>query len=355
MIDKRVRIADIAKAANVSSSTVSRVLNRNPAVSAATRESVCQAIEELGMALPSGIKTHASRDKYKCHRNSKIIIVIVPRRNELFHSAILHGITDSANAHGFHVIIYRDLPIPADSLEFIDMLKTLHVQGIISTVYLDKEFLWLLADNFPIVQCCEYSDDKISYVSFDDWTGAKSAAEHFLSLGKRNIAIINSNLRNRFARHRLEGFMSAIEAAYIAMPANWIVNLAQSEYETVASATIQLLTSSKRPDAIFATSDMIAYAVIDIAHKLHISIPNDLAVIGFDDLSFSSIINPPLTTLRVPCYQIGYTSSEMLFDKISHLNNVDKNIFFSVKLIVRESTVLHNPSSTVLFSDRSSS
>lgn len=351
MIDKKIRITDIARMANVSASTVSRVLNRNPAVSAGTREAVCQAMESLGMPLPSGIKTQMSRDMYKPHRNSKVIIVIVPGRNELFHADILHGVIDSATAHGFHVVSYRDLPTVANALEFIDMLKTLHVQGIISAVYLDKELLWMLADSFPVVQCCEYSDDKISYVSFDDWTGTKNAIEHLLSLGKRNIAIINTNLRHRFARHRQEGFMAAMDAAKIIVPANWIVNLTQAEYETVASAAIQLLTSSTKPDAIFASSDMMAYAVIDVAHKLNISIPEDLAVIGFDDISFSSIINPALTTLRIPRYQIGYTSAEMLFDKISQLNNVDKNIVFSVKLVIRESTVKRDQSNAVFFSD----
>lgn len=94
---------------------------------------------------------------------------------------------------------------------------------------------------------------------------------------------------------------------------------------------------------------MMAYAVIDVAHKLNISIPEDLAVIGFDDISFSSIINPALTTLRIPRYQIGYTSAEMLFDKISQLNNVDKNIVFSVKLVTRESTVKRDQSNAGLF------
>lgn len=123
---------------------------------------------------------------YKPHRNSKVIIVIVPGRNELFHADILHGVIDSATAHGFHVVSYRDLPTVANALEFIDMLKTLHVQGIISAVYLDKELLWMLADSFPVVQCCEYSDDKISYVSFDDWTGTKNAIKSIcISLGKR--------------------------------------------------------------------------------------------------------------------------------------------------------------------------
>lgn len=339
MIDNKIRIADIAKAANVSPATVSRVLNRNPSVSALTRGLVCKAMEELGMPLPVGINEQLSRDVYRSHRSSKVILTIVPPSNALFHADVLHGITDSANAHGYHVVTYRGIPTLNNALDLIDMIKTIHVHGVISLVSLEKELIWMIADSIPIVQCCEYSDDKISYVSFDDRAGARMAVEHFLASGKRNLAIINSSLRHRFARHRLEGFMEATKAAGIFVPKNWIVNLSQSEYEATASAAIQMLTDSKRPDAIFATTDMLAYTVIDVAHKLHITIPDELAIIGFDDLSFSSIINPALTTLRIPRYQIAYTSSEILFDKISLLNNVNKNIVFNVKLIIRDSTV----------------
>ena len=342
MIDSKIRIREIADAAGVSLATVSRVINRNPVVKENTRAAVCRAMQELGIKLPKGIDQPSPLNTSRASQESNILLVLIPSRNEIFHQDIIRGIGDSAKAHNYHVVTYIGAPTENTLSEFIVMVQTMRVRGIISTIYIDKEVLQKLAKEIPVVQCCEYSDSSCSYVSVDDRTAARTATEYILSTGHRKIALLNSSLRFRFSRHRHEGFMTAMESAGITVPDNWIVNLANSEFDTAAAAVMQLLSGASIPDAIFATSDYLALAVLSVAHNMGVDIPGDLVVVGFDDISIASMSTPMLTTVNMPTYQMGYTSSEILMDKIHQENNIDKHILFNPKLVIRASSAKEN-------------
>ncbi len=348
MIDSKIRITAIAEEAGVSPSTVSRVLNRNPAVKEDTRRRVCEAMTRLGMKLPRGIDRPTPPQASAARHNSDIILILIPNQNILFHFDITRGICDSAKAHGVHAVTYIGTPTPATLSEYISLIHTLQIQGIIAISNLESDILEQLLGMVPVIQCCEYSDENHSYVSIDDRSAARNATEYILSTGHRKIAFLNGGLWHRFARYRYEGFKEAMQNAGIEVPKNWVINLPRMEYDSACAAATQLLSGTDIPDGIFAASDTTAIAAINMARNLHIRIPEDLVVVGFDDVSIALMSNPTLTTVSVPTYQIGFTAMEVLMDKMRGGDNIDKHILFNPKLVIRASSSAVNADTLIV-------
>ena len=338
MIDCNIRISKIAAEAGVSPSTVSRVLNRNPVVKESTRLAVCEAMTRLGMKLPRGINKRPPMKTKAVQSGSNVVLILIPNQNILFHFDIMRGICDSAKARGMQAVTYIGTPSISTLPEYIALIQTLRVQGIIAISNMESDILEQLIDLVPVIQCCEYSDENHSYVSIDDRSAARNATEYIISTGHKRIAFLNGGLWHRFARYRYEGFMEAMQNAGLEVPANWIINLPRMEYDSACAAATQLLSGKEIPDAIFAASDTMAIAAINVARHLKLRIPEDLVVVGFDDESIASMSNPTLSTVSVPTYQIGFTAMEVLMDKIRCEDNVDKHILFNPRLVIRASS-----------------
>jgi DNA-binding LacI/PurR family transcriptional regulator len=187
----------------------------------------------------------------------------------------------------------------------------------------------------PIVLVDRYFPDlDTDYVVADNYTGGYRATEHLLILGHRRIGFVYthaSTLNITSLNQRYSGYRNAIESYGLDYDDSLVVQrTAHGGYE-------DFLSRQARPDAVFAASDLEALLILRAAHKHHIRVPDDLALVGFDDLTFAHLSNPPLTTVAQPRTDIGLRASNLLIDRLEHLRATTKQIVLPTNLIVRES------------------
>ncbi len=333
MKDKKINSLEIAKKANVSPSTVSRVLNHRHLVKDTTIQIVENAMLELGYALPETSLSKLNKQR--------ILVINVPAFQNSFYQEIIKGAQSSANAHGYQILI-TDSPIDSGSInDFCNLLTYIGASGVILLNQVRERYLELINNTVPLVQCCEYNENSsLPYVSIDDYTAAEIATEHLINCGRNKIAFINGTPNNKYAVDRKKGFYNALNKADISTLNQWVVHLPEINFEMAYATTCKLLNSEVRPNAFFVASDVFAAAVIRAAHRFNLTVPNDIMVVGFDNIDLSQMTTPSITTMNQPKFQLGYYACEMLIDKIEYPNNTQNSLLLSAELIVRESTRL---------------
>lgn len=330
MIDKKVKISDVAELAGVSISTVSRILNHPELVKAETVEIVQNAMQQLSFVAPQTAMPIKS---------GRVIVLNVPNLGNPFYSEIIRGAYSSALSREYSLIISQEQITPDRIDRFLSLVKNVKAVGVIVLTKIEADALKTIENLVPVIQCCEYNADvDTPYITVDDFLSAKNVVEHILSTGRRKIACINSPLKNKYARDRREGYERVLEAAGITIPASWIIQVPQVNYEMAYSAVCQLFNSEQTPNAIFTVSDVFAAAVICAASRYGLHVPNDVVVTGFDNIDISVMTTPSITTVNMPRFQLGYTACEMLCDSIVNPEATIRNIIFNTELIIREST-----------------
>ena len=176
------------------------------------------------------------------------------------------------------------------------------------------------------------------YVSIDDLSAGRSVVEYLLSLGRRRIAFISGPIRYKYARQRLEGYHDALQAAGFEVDPHLIVQLPEVSYDLAISGAMQLLNTAEPPDAFYTTSDVYATAAIRAAYLAGARVPQDVMVTGFDNIEFSSMAIPSITTVNQPKMQLGFMACELLLEKISYPATPNKKVMLDTELIIREST-----------------
>lgn len=333
MTNKKITIAQLAKATGVSPATISRVLNHPELIKKDTLNKVQTAMLNLGYEFKKA--SHIPEQKIKT------IIINLPDTENAFYNEILRGAKVSAHAHGCHLLI-NEAPIePGTIKEFCALIKGIDAAGVILLNQVSAELLNQIHTILPLVQCCEYNKDSdYPYVSIDDIDAAVKATNHLLACGRNKIAFVNGPLSFKYAIERKEGFLSAMNHADIFVPQNWMIQLPKIDYEMAYAAICRILNEETIPNAFFMSSDIFAMALIRAVRQFHLNVPEDIMVVGFDDISFSSIISPTLTTIAQPSFQIGYSACEMLIEEIINPNAFPKSLLLGTELIIRESTFL---------------
>ncbi|MDF9824837.1 LacI family repressor for deo operon, udp, cdd, tsx, nupC, and nupG [Breznakia sp. PF5-3] len=329
---KTITVKDIAKEANVSIATVSRVLNNIGQVKSSKKDQVLEAARKLGYNKKNISNT--------IDNSSKCILMFIPDFENPFTSTVIDGVLESINNHGYK-ILFASTKNFNDSLEdYMDFCQSLSLAGIISLASVkNPEIMEGLGRKFPMVLCSEYPENSaLSFVSIDDNKAAKIATEYLLSLGRNDIALVNNSTKNKYARHRQKGFLRTMKEHQIDVPSNWILNLSRIDYSLAFTNIQSLLKSPNVPNAIFAVSDVYAVAAVNAAKSLGYRVPEDISVVGFDNEFVSMMSVPSVTTIMQPSYKIGYQSAELLFDMIETKTIEQKTIIFETELIVREST-----------------
>jgi len=331
MKKEKITVRDIAKKAGVSAATVSRVLNHRDLVNEKTIEKVEKSMTALGLIVQNGVMVPPSEQP--------IILANIPEIDNSFYMKVLNGIQTSAKTNGYHVV-FNVMPLnKANLYSFINLIKQVHAKGVILTVKLPKEQLDIIAENVPLMQCCEYNDEtNYPFVSIDDYSAAAYATEYLITNNYNKIAMINGPLSFKYAQQRQAAFLDTIHQHDITIPADWVVNLPEISYHMAYSAASRLLNADIKPKAFFTVSDTYAAAVIRAAKKYNLNVPNDIAVIGFDNMDFAQMTIPSLTTVNQSAFQLGYTASELLITTISHPNMTIHSMFLDTELIIREST-----------------
>ncbi|GAB2920431.1 LacI family DNA-binding transcriptional regulator [Paraburkholderia jirisanensis] len=331
---KEMSIGNVAEQAGVSVATVSRVLNGHPNVRAETRDKVLAAVAASGYRvneLARNLRTAESR----------LLLTMVPDVGNPFYAEIVRGIDSVARQHGYFMLLCDTGADPGRERSYFDMLRRRRADGAIcldpATVQqaLAEESIAL-----PWVACCEFDTSVgVPYVGIDNYRAAGDAVRHLLSRGHRRIALINSGDGYLYARQREQGYLDALREAGIVPLEHWLVHLNSLDYEAGASAAATLMSrmGTDAPTAIFAVSDTLAIGVIKGLRSVGKRVPDDVAVVGFDDISLSAQIDPPLTTIAQPMRELGETAARLLLQRLANRAAQVPGVLLPHRLVVRGS------------------
>ena len=329
---KRVNIQDVANHAGVSRSTVSQYLNgRYEYMGVETKKKIADSIEEL--QYQPNILARSLKNK-----STKTIGVIVANILHEFSTQIIRAIEDSCQELDFHIIVCNTDEDPEKEEKYIKMLYAKQIDGIIifPTGGNLKLYDRLQKSNFPIV----FMDRIISEVKFptvllDNEKASEIAVEEFLANNYRKLGIITTSvIKNITPRiERINGFKKAIERNNLALDQRYIKSV---EKGSIQSEFEKMLNLTSPPQAILAGNDFVLIELLKYIRKNCISIPNDVALIGIDDVSFANLYNPPITTIRQPTFEMGKLAAEILLDKINDSEKTINNKIYRLKPELRK-------------------
>jgi LacI family transcriptional regulator len=335
---QKVTIKDIARMCSVSTQTVSRVINKRPDVSPETREAVENAIAEMGYQ-PSALARSLVQQR------SYTLGVITAGLKYVGVSQTLNGITEQCEASGYALLI-KELPSfdTPDILPVIESLIAHHVEGIIFFAAEFNENVKVAQAQLPsfcppIIFLKSQATPNYTTVSVDNYGGARKVVEYLLSLGRRKIGLITGPLEWLEARQRKQGWEDALKSAgVVGFENHWTQgNWSSSSGE---SAFAELIQKFPEMDAVFASNDQMALAVLHYTYVHGIRVPQDLAVVGFDNLAESAYYSPSLTTVIQPLRELGILAVKTLLAQIEGADDgfSGKTIVLKTELLVREST-----------------
>ena len=325
----------VAKLAGVTPSVVSRVINQDSRLSIReeTRNRILQAIKELNFR-PNQIARSLRM------KSTATIAMVVPDIANPFFAEIIKGAQDNAAKKEYSLILCNTDENALKEKDYIKLLVNKQTDGIIlASVYIEDETIGLLQNfNIPYVLVNRtFKNDKVSYVIVDNVYGAVHAVQHLIDLGHKKIAHISGLLYTETGLTRLEGYRKTLMKNKIDFNSDYVVESTFTEqggYE----AMLKLLRVSPLPSAVFASNDLIAFGAIDAIKEHNLSVPEDISVVGFNDIWMAKRITPPLTTVRFPLYDMGRISIEILINKIQKQNNLKDKIILTPELIIRKST-----------------
>lgn len=333
----KITINDVAEHAGVSVATVSRVFNHKGIVRGETFQTVMAAVNELGYQ--KAILAFGSTAKDSNLSNKDLLLFNIPSLSNPFYSEIVKGAKAASTLHQCDLLINQDHINSGNLASYISMLSRVGAKGLITLNHLSSDVVQSLSDSVPLVQCCEYEEGTpVSTVGIDDLISSKNVMDYIFSLGRRRIGFINGPIEYKYSRLRLEGYLTAMKNANIEVNPNWIVQLPDINSDMAFSSAAKLLSMPNAPDAFFAVSDVCAAAVIRAASHNHLRVPEDIIVIGFDNIAISSITTPSITTVNQPKFQLGYLSCELLCETIKNPKSEIQHMLLNTELIIREST-----------------
>ena len=323
-------ISDVARHAGVSLATVSRVLNDKSKVRRDTAEKVSRVMESLSYI----------REPVHGHEKNQLLIAVLPNLDNPFYAEIIKGIRTSAKSHGMSALIFPEPNVDRDYSQLIRLVETTRASGVILLSPVNQlETLAALGAAAPLVQCAEYTESSpFPYVGVDDTAAAKMATEALIRVKRRRIALINGPEKYKYARHRYQGYAQALFQAGLEVNPSLVANVTEMGFDSSLAVARQMLLSAEHPDAIFAASDMYAAAVIKAADQAAIHIPEQLSVIGFDNTYISQMLNPSVSSVSIPRFQLGYTAGELLMERIQNPVSMEsKHILLKTELVLRDS------------------
>ena len=329
-----LNIYDVAKRAGVSVVTVSRVLNNYPQVRSSNRQKVLTAMQELNYQ-PNAVAQSLARG------STGMVGLILPTAFDPFMAQVLASVEGTLRDRGMFLVT----SLAADDLQFgnansVRLFRENRVDGILilSPLKNDELCLELKKNNFPFVLLDQHhSNIQASSVTVDNFYGGYQATNCLISAGAKRIGHIYGATEYESTTDRMNGYKQAlldhhlvIEQGLIA-PGNFTI---ESGYKI----TKEWITQGILPQAIFAADDNTAFGVIDAARKFQIAIPEELAIIGYDDHPFASQLHPALSTVRQPTEELGHQGVELLLDIISGKIKRTTTLTLKPQVILRDST-----------------
>ncbi len=332
----QVNIKDVAKMAGVSSSTVSRVLAGKVNLNSETSKKVLQSAKELNYT------PNIMAQSLKMGRSNTVALLVPSIKNHIF-PEIARGVEDVARKNGITLVLCNTDEDISVEIKYIENLKKRNIDGfIVSSMMPNSDHIRKLAkDGFPLVLALRHYDDGIDTIAIDNKKAAFDVVEYLIKMGHKKIALILGRSELNIYKYRYEGYVQALKKHGIDIDEKFIIR------ETAGRDNIYFLVKSMLergnvPDAIFATSDPKAIVVMRAVRDAGFSIPDDISVMGFDNIDISSIIEPPLSTVSQPLYKIGSIAMQKLIDQINAKEA--KEVYYprvdiiDTELIIRNST-----------------
>ncbi len=324
---------EVAKRAGVSIATVSRVLNNSDNVNEETRMKILKAIKDLKYQ-PSRV---AKRLRSKSI-SSNLLGVLIPDIQNPFYVDVLRGIEDVAYKNNYAIIMCNYGQDDKKEVMYLDILQSESIDGLIAAPVSenDQRLKDIIKNGMPVV-CVDrgLSGIDVDIVWVNNEEGAYNAVNHLIKSGYKRIAYISGLPSIPSSRMRESGYRKALENSKLFAPE--LVKYGNSSYDSGVNLCAELLDMPNPPDAIFTGNNLITLGALETIHKQKKQIPKDVAIVGFDDMFWSSSLNPPLTAVRQPAYEIGKRAGELLIQRISDPQRSCIQMTLNTELMVRSS------------------
>lgn len=334
----RANIKDVAKLAGVSPGTVSRMLTGNSYVGTETRAKIAAAIEELGYVA-------ATRAKNEKKPRSNMIALVIPSILNPVFPDITQGVETVANDRNYTTILCNTNEDLAKEKEYIDQLLKRSIDGFIfATVREDSHHILKLRERgIPVVLVNRRLNDEVDAVQIDNFKAGFDATSYLISTGRRNVAFGMGDPALRVYRERKEGYLAALEQHGIRFREEWIM---QETYgsESFYGLTKLMMASEHTPNAILASTDIKAFTVMRALIDNGYRIPQDVSVMGIDNIATSALLEPPLSSVCQPLAQMGALAARKLISQIEYKDEYGKLMqpvidTLPTELIIRKSTL----------------
>jgi len=322
-------IKDVAKTAGVSTATVSRVLANNTRVTDETRQRVLDSIEQ------HSYRPNLIARSLRAQKSAKIGLVVSDIRNPFF-TAISRAVEDAAYEQGYSVLMCNTDENPEKETLYINLLHDENVAGIIFSP--TQQFgagLKTYKSNIPFVMIDRSVDSKdVDMVLLDNVAAAYELTAHLIENGYRKLAGLFGDASST-APERSRGFRQALKDHGISPVATHVIGpRIRQGYET----TMSLLAQQNKPDAIFTSNSMLTAGAFQAIRDSKLKVPDDVALVGFDETTWGELVDPPITLIAQPTEEIGRTATELLFQRIDEPTRSPKTVILKGNLIVRGSS-----------------
>jgi len=327
-----ININDVAKAAGVSTATVSRALDNKSSVKPKNRDAVLAAVHQLNY------KPNALARQMRTQKTHSVIVTVPDIRNTFF-SEVIFGIEQCANEHDYQVLI-ADIRGQSDAEKYyFQAIQQRSIDGIISlSANVAKSLIEQVAKKYPIVVACQFLDNyNVPNVTIDNIRAAESITNHLIQLGHRKIAHITGRSSTALVyRDRLNGYISALAKHNLSIDLQ-LVRYGDASVQSGYDNMKMLLELDDTITAVFAAGDAMALGAIRALTDSGLRVPEDCAVVGFDDIDISTFCRPSLTTVRQPKHLIGETAFKTLLKLMNHEPLETIQVVLDYEIIIRES------------------
>jgi LacI family transcriptional regulator, galactose operon repressor len=331
----KVTIEDVARAAGVSRQTISRAINNRGEISPETRHRVLNIAEEMGYR-PSGIARGLAT------RHTRTLGLVVPDNANPFFSEVARGAEDVAYSEGYRVFLCNTNEEQERELAVLQSLEENRVDGVVlcsSRLYINQ--LHTIVARFPasVLINRRLEDDEVGMVLIDDELGGQTATQYLIQIGHKAIGFLAGPPTSYSGKLRAKGYRNALIAAGLPDNANWIHHCFPT-VEGGQQAAHELLLAQPDLTALFCFNDLVAVGVLHACADLNLIVPNDIAVVGFDDITLAGLVTPALTTCHVPRYDLGAQAMHLLLSRIQGCSSEGcKEIILRPELVIRSSTL----------------
>lgn len=331
---KRTTIDIVAREAGVSAQTVSRVLNNRPDVSPATRARIKEIMLQLDYQPNAMARSLASR-------RTRTLALITDDFSDYFFTQVIAGAQDEARRHDYLIMLGSTERKPQDEPEYIRLLSERHVEGFLfayPSIEVDnRHILDLIGKDVPVVTAAYHLPSKlITVVDVDNAMGGQLAARHLIAMGHTRIATIKGPSTFKSVHDRTSGFQTGLEEDNLYLGAD-LVGEGDWSYASGYRALQQILAGGEPFTALFVHNDQMAIGAMRALREAGKRIPEDISVIGYDDIPGAEYADPPLTTIRQPMREVGAVAARILIQRIEQEEQAGSEILLKPELVQRGS------------------